>query len=230
MNARRAQGQQLAALLDAEFDAGFQGLLRIGSDGFEDVVYFLRNGSAARGAETDKTVVIGDGKDARNDAFVDPEFPKPRDVIKILFIVEEKLGNDKVRAGIHFSFEIDRILRFVRRKHMSFRKSRHGNTEIITEILTHKGNQFIGIMEIVLTRFPVGPFFGRIAAQSQNIADVAAFNFLEDVFDLCFGMHDARQVRHTRDIVCFLDMFNDVDRLIAAASAGAVGAGNEVGF
>ncbi len=60
MDARCAIGKEFLALLDAEFDAGGQGGVRIIFDRAKEVVDLFGNGCAANRAEPNEGVIIGD--------------------------------------------------------------------------------------------------------------------------------------------------------------------------
>ena len=164
MNSRRAERQKLFALLDAEFDAGFQHFFGFGGDGFKNIVHPLRDGRAAGGAKTHEAVVVGDGKNAGDDATGNAKLSKSRDIIKIIFIVKKKLGDDKISAGIGFLFEKYGVLVAVRAKNMSFRKSCNAYAKIISKVFAHEFDKFTRVLKILRAWFPVGMIARRVAA------------------------------------------------------------------
>ena len=57
-------------------------------------------------------------------------------------------------------------------------------------------------------------------------------NFLltPNIFYLIFGVQDTRQMGQACDAVFLLYIFDDINGFVAAAAAGAVGAGNKIRF
>ena len=98
----RAAVEELPALADGEIDARFECLFRIFLDRSKHFMYLFGHGGPAQRAEFDEAWIVGDRQDAGDDAVDHSQLSQTSHIIKIILVVEEQLGDHKIRPGVGF--------------------------------------------------------------------------------------------------------------------------------
>lgn len=229
MDSRRSGAQQILALLCGVFDAEFRRRRVV----ITQLLQPRRQWGGQAGPAKHREPLDLSGAQNRNNAghkrhfhaksmsHVIPEFKK-------IGVVEEKLRQHEVRAGINLRFQVLPIHMFpLFAGDVSLRESRNPDAEAVK--LPDEPDQFAGKLKSTRRHFELTTA-RWIAAQREDISDSQSANLLQQFADLLFGGRHARQMRDRREAVLFLNAVHDPQRLVPRTATGAVGHRAVIGF
>src|ERR1043166_947015 len=223
MDARDAGAQQFFALMGGVIDAEFGHGLVISAEFFQAVEERFGQTRPAHGGEALDLGPAHDRNDARANrhAYLElvgqvvPKFKKIR-------VVEKKLSEDKLRAGINLFLEMLPInVASALAGHVSFRKP--GGPDAKAARFADEAHELIGVFKAAFGLFENAAAARRVAAQGEDILDAQGADLRDDIADFIAGRVHASEVGHGGQPVLALDAVHDHQGFLARAAAGAVG-------
>ncbi len=135
--------------------------------------------------------------EAGNDRHGDTNMRAPIPEVQEVAVVEEELGTHVVRTFLHLLLEVGELLQAVGRVGMSLRKPGHADTEAALVRMLPPAvegddvpHQVDGVGEIGTRALFRSPVFGRIAAESHDVAYTVARVRVQDLVDLVLCVAD----------------------------------------
>ena len=168
----------------------------------------------------------GDGANRHqpgDDRDVDAGGARALDEVEIDAIVEEKLGDDEVEAGVDLGLEVPDVLIEVAALHVPLGVAGAAQAERVAEALADVVHQVGGVREAARHALEARLAGRRIAAQHHDVLDAGVDQPLEHRADLVLAGADAGQVGHRREARLALDPLHQLDGLGARRAARAVG-------
>ena len=144
------------------------------------------------------------------------------DVIEIVPVIEEKLGDDIVGTGVYFLLQVLQLLHPVRGFGMPFREAGHTDAHF-GEVGFDEPDQVDGVREILDCFGDGGYVGGLVAPKGKHVIDAVLPVEAEDAFDLVAFRSDAGQVRNDRQAGLLLDFRNQVVRALARRATCSIG-------
>jgi uncharacterized membrane protein YqjE len=141
--------------------------------------------------------------------------------LKKVGVIKKQLGDDKIRAGIDFLFQmlpVHDLPLFAR--NMAFREA--GNPDAEVALLPDEADQLVREFEPSRSRLKFRPI-GRIAPQRQDVFYAQRFDLRQQVANLLAGCAYASKMSHRCKPMLLLNPLHDHQRLITRAPARAIG-------
>jgi hypothetical protein len=217
-----AGAQQFLALPRGVFDAELHCRLVVRAEGIQFCAQRRGNFRAALPSEFSYLRRAQNGDDARHERHRDAEFAG--DVIaefKKIRIVEKKLRDHKVRAGLDFFPQMPPIgVLALLAGDVAFGKTGDagGKIPLLTDEIDQLGRIFKAAGRGL--KFAAA---GRVAAQGQNVFAVERADFFQQRADFVARVVDASEMGERGQAVLALDTIHNLQSLLARAAAGAVG-------
>ncbi|MNP16519.1 hypothetical protein D3C76_1089150 [compost metagenome] len=176
--------------------------------------------------EARQLAVVGDRHDARHDRDVHAQCPHAFHEVEVAVGVEEVLGDRTVGASVGLAHEVGHIVFEIARLRMHFRVSGDFDVEMITGFFTNEFNQVIGVAQLT-----AGHAHARrqVTAQGDDTLDAGSLVLGQQAAQVVLAIAHAGQVRSGRDFDFAFELQHGVQRAITGRTAGAVGAGEEIG-
>ena len=163
-----------------------------------------------------------DGHDAGDDRNIDARAPGSLHELEIVLIIEEKLGDHEIQAGVHFALEIHEVYGGIAAFGVLFGIARPTQAQRRIMPVPDKLHQLAGIPEPALHGFELRLPLWRIAAQGQNIFDTGIDDSPQNAAQVIARRADASEVRHGLDARLALHAGDDFDGSLARGTSGAV--------
>ena len=141
-------------------------------------------------------------------------------------VVEDHLGRQEINARVHLLLEMHNIFQAGRALRMHFRVAGTADAEVVSGLL-QLPDQLDGMLIIPAAPILIRHVRGNVTAKRHHIFDPRFMDLPDLLPDGIPGGGNACQMRHHRDIVLLLNIFGDIDRIVAGAAAHAVGHAHE---
>ena len=219
-----AVGEQVDDLLRGIDDAGLPHgggrLAEVIHDGAEA----LRHVGAGHGHAAAQLAGAGDGHDAGDDRHEDAPLPHAIEKVVEYVVVEEHLGRQKIKPGVHLLLQVIDVLALVRALDVSLRIAGPADAEIA--VGADIPDQLHGVFVVGGNRAVRGP----VAAQGEYILDALLTVGLQHIQHVPPAGGHAGQVGQRGHAVFGLNFAGDAGGKFPGAAARAVGDGHEVGL
>ncbi len=227
MQSRCAALQQAFAHLADDLLAEGLDAAAVVAVGFQLLADPARQFGAAGVGEARQLGVVGDRHDAGDHRDVHAELGDPLDEVEIGIGVEEVLGDGAAGAGLHLAHEVRQVILEAARLGVDLRIGGDLDVEVVAGLGADEVHQFVGVAQ-----FAAGHAHARrqVAAQGDDAADAGLAVAAEQFAQLGFRVADTGQVGRGRHLHLAVQLQHGTQRAVAGGSAGAVGAGEEVGL
>src|SRR6266850_5453825 len=175
---------------------------------------------------------VGDGHDPGQDGHFDARGPRPAQELEVAPVVEEELGDEEVRPGIHLAFAVPQVLDQVARLRMALRITGRADTELdaaLVRDLPREQHQIRGVREPVGVGDELALAARRIAAEREHVADPGIADDAELLLQLLARGAHAGEVSHGLDLGVALDARHHLQRAPPRGPARAPGHADERG-
>ena len=160
--------------------------------------------------------------DARDDGDRHAEGAGPVPEAAENVVVEKELTDQGVHAQVRLLLQAAQVLLEARGLQVLLRVA--GGEDAETPAFPDEGDQIRGVPEL--------PELGgllQVAPQDQDVADVVRLKLVQNAGDVLLRAPDAGQMGQPADVVPVLDGRGDVQRVVSAGPARAVGDADQVG-
>lgn len=166
-----------------------------------------------------------DGEDSWDEGDMDAEiFGEKISEHKVVRIVEEELGDDEVCAGLDFVAEVGPVDEFASGAgDVAFWESSGADAESVVGV--EEGDELGGELEAADCFYEGARAARGVAAEREDVFDIAGAGFLDDVGELVAGGVDASEVHHRGAVPLALNAVDDSDGFFPGAAASAIGDG-----
>src|SRR5882762_2407761 len=175
---------------------------------------------------------VGDGHDPGQDGHLDARGPRPAQELEVAPVVEEELGDEEVRPGIHLALAVPQVLDQVAGLRMALRIAGRADAELDAALvgdLARERHQIGSVREPVGVGDELALAARRIAAEREHVADPGIADDAELLLQLLARGADASEVGHGLDLGVALDARHHLQRAPPRGPTRAPGHADERG-
>src|SRR6266850_2952836 len=232
MDPRRAPAEQVGALQRRVRDAELERSLRVVLADLHGGGELGWNVRSAHRREALHLLDVGDGHDARDDGDLDPRGARPAYEVEVPAVLEEELGDEELRAGVHLLLAVAQVGLQVARLDVALGIARAPDAQrpaLRVRDFPHQLHQLARVAQAAFGGHEGGLAAGRVTAEREHVVDPLGHDRLDGRLQLVARGAGAGDVRHRLDLQLALDARDHLQRAATGRTPRSPGDAHERG-
>ena len=225
---RDAVGVEVDNLVGRVDDARLLHGLGIAAELVDQRLEALRHEGARKLDGAFHLVRVRDGHDAGEHGAVHARVAQLVEKTEEQVVVEDHLRGEKVRARVHLFLEVLDVFGLVCAFGVLFRVAGRTDTEVRIAFLEF-ADEFHGVVVVAVFTPLLDEFRGEVATERHHVLDARSLHFFDALVDGRFVARNASKVGEHRDAEFLLEVFRNIEGVVAYAAARTVGDTHEGG-